>query len=293
MKARYWIAGCVALAVWLPLAAAAEEAFTVRDTDVFAGPSSEYPPIGQLPVNAAVELFGCLSDWSWCDVGFGPNRGWIYAGDIVVPYDNQRVAIIEYGPRIHVPLVTFSLTAYWDEHYRSRPWYGERQQWVSRVHIDANRGGPPPAGHERAASVAPAAQQPKPTRAAPAQAARQTERNAQPSETRQAQAAPASKQAQQQAQQQQQTRQAQAAPTSKQAQQQAQQQQTRRTQVAQSPKPEQVQQQAKAPPTERQASTRMAQGERQAQQPQRAQQAPKPEAAPKAPAKEEKPKEEH
>ncbi len=187
MKARYWIAACLALAVWLPLAAAAEEAFTVRDTDVFAGPSSEYPPIGQLPVNAGVEVFGCLADWSWCDVGFGADRGWIYAGDIVVPYDNQRVAIIEYGPRIHLPVVAFSLTAYWDEHYRGRPWYGERQQWMSRVHIDANRGGPPPAGHERAASVAPAAQQPMPTRAAPAQAARQSERNAQPAETRQAQ----------------------------------------------------------------------------------------------------------
>jgi uncharacterized protein YraI len=293
MKTRYWIAACLALAVWLPLAAAAEEAFTVRDTDVFAGPSSEYPPIGQLPLNAGVEVFGCLSDWSWCDVGFGPNRGWIYAGDIVVPYDNQRVAIIEYGPRIHVPVVTFSLTAYWDAHYRGRPWYGERQQWVSRVHIDANRGGPPPAGHERAASVAPAAQQPMPTRAAPAQAARQAERNAQPAETRQAQAARTSKQPQQQPNAQPaETRQAQAARTSKPAQQQ-QAQQTRRAQVAQSPKPEQSQQQAKAQPTERQASTHTAQGERQAQQPQRAQQAPKPEAAPKAQAKEEKPKEEH
>lgn len=270
MKARYWIAVWLALAVWLPLAAAAEEAFTVRDTDVFAGPSSEYPPIGQLPVNTGVEVFGCLSDWSWCDVGFGANRGWIYAGDIVVPYDSRRVAIIEYGPRIHLPVVTFSLTAYWDEHYRGRPWYGERQQWVSRVHIDGNRGGPPPAGHERAASVAPAAQQRMPTQAAPAQAARQAERNAQPAETRQAQATRTSKEAQQK----------------QQAQQQAQ-QPTRRAQVAQSPKPEQSQQQAKAQPTERPASTRVAQGERQAQQ------APKPEAAPKAQAKEEKPKEEH
>ena len=273
MKARYWIAACVAVAVWLPLAAAAEEAFTLRDTDVFAGPSSEYPPIGQLPVNADVQLFGCLSDWSWCDVGFGPNRGWIYAGDILVSYDNQRVAIIEYGPRIHLPVVTFSLMAYWDEHYRGRPWYGEREQWASRVHIDANRGAPPPAGHERAASAAPAVQQPSPTRAASAQVAKQHERNAQPAETRQAQAARTSKQAQQQPQQQA--------------------QQTRRTQVAQSPKPAQAQQKAKAQPAERQASTHVAQGEHPAQQPQAAKQAPKPEAAPKAQAKEEKPKDEH
>jgi uncharacterized protein YraI len=289
MKARYCMAACVALAAWLPLAAAAEEAFTARDTDVFAGPSSEYPPIGELPVNAGVEVFGCLSDWTWCDVGFGPNRGWIYAGDIVVPYDNQRVAIIEYGPRIHLTVVTFSLMAYWDEHYRSRPWYGDRQQWVSRVHIDANRGGPPPAGHERAASVAPPAAQPTPTQTAPAKTPKQAERKAQPTETGQAKAAP----------------------TSKQAQQQQAQQQTKRTPVAKSPKPEQSQQQAKTQPTERQASTHTAQGDRPAQQsqkapppqktqqpqkappPQKVQEAPKPEAAPKAQAKEEKPKEEH
>ena len=40
----------------LPLAAMAEEAYTLRDVDVFAGPSSEFPPVAQLPPGTQVQL---------------------------------------------------------------------------------------------------------------------------------------------------------------------------------------------------------------------------------------------
>src|SRR5262249_47244939 len=145
MKRIVW-ATCFAIAAAMPLAAAAEEAFTVQPVDVFAGPSSEFPPVAQLPPNYRVELFGCLGDWSWCDVGFAGDRGWIYAADLVIPYRGSRVTIIEYGPRIHLHIVSFSLMAYWDAHYRSRPFYRERTVWVSRVHIEPSHGGRPPSG---------------------------------------------------------------------------------------------------------------------------------------------------
>src|SRR5262249_35280250 len=116
MKRIVW-ATCFAIAAAMPLAAAAEEAFTVQPVDVFAGPSSEFPPVAQLPPTYRVELFGCLGDWSWCDVGFAGDRGWIYAADLVIPYRGSRVTIIEYGPRIHLHIVSFSLIAYWDAHY--------------------------------------------------------------------------------------------------------------------------------------------------------------------------------
>lgn len=153
-----------------PLAVAAQEAFTVRDVDVFAGPSSEYPPVAALPPGTPVRLAGCLSDWSWCDVFFANDRGWVYAGDLAYPYRSNRVVILEYGPRLALPVVTFSLDSYWSAHYHARPFFRERAQWVSRVHIQANRGGAPPQG--RTAQAAQPAQQAAPAQQPREQAAR-------------------------------------------------------------------------------------------------------------------------
>ena len=61
---KTYLAACLAIAVALPFSASAEQAFTASDVDVFAGPSSEFPPIAHLPPNTAVSVAGCLSDWS-------------------------------------------------------------------------------------------------------------------------------------------------------------------------------------------------------------------------------------
>lgn len=153
MSTRYWIAvGAIAAAI--PLNAVAEQAVTVRDTEVYAGPSSEFPSLAHLPPSVSVNVAGCLSDWSWCDVTFSNDRGWVYAADIAAIYESRPVVIIESGPRLHLPVVAFSLVTYWDQHYRSRPFYGERQQWMSRVDVAGGHGGKPPAGHERVAQRA-------------------------------------------------------------------------------------------------------------------------------------------
>jgi uncharacterized protein YraI len=159
-RACRWILFAVAMA--MPLWAAAQQAFTLRDVEVFAGPSSEYPPVATLPPNAGVRVAGCLSDWSWCDIIFSGFRGWVYAADLGYPYENQRVVIIEYGPRLSLPVVTFSLNTYWERHYRERPWYREREQWVTRVQVQPDRGGRPPAGRAAQAPRSPdAGQQPQ------------------------------------------------------------------------------------------------------------------------------------
>ena len=137
----------------MPAAALAEDAFTMQQTDIFAGPSSEFPPVASLPPNTEVGVAGCLSDWSWCDVTFANDRGWVWAGDLGYPYQNDRVAIIEYGPRLRLPVVTFSINTYWDAHYRSRPFFRERDVWVSRVHVEGSRGGQPPHGGTRVARL--------------------------------------------------------------------------------------------------------------------------------------------
>ena len=142
----------------MPAVAFAEDAFTLQQTDIFAGPSSEFPPIASLPPNTEVGVAGCLSDWSWCDVTFANDRGWVWAGDLGYPYQGNRVAIIEFGPRLHLPVVTFSINTYWDAHYRSRPFFRERDVWVSRVHVEGSHGGKAPHGGTRVAQPSGGAQ---------------------------------------------------------------------------------------------------------------------------------------
>ena len=118
----------------VPLAAEAARAYALGGTPIFAGPGNDFPVVAQLGSGVAVNVNGCVSDYTWCDVSFGPNRGWAYAGDLAYPYHHNRVPIVEYGPRLSLPIVTFSLGSYWDRHYRGRPFYGERRQWEQRWH---------------------------------------------------------------------------------------------------------------------------------------------------------------
>ncbi len=41
------------------------------------GPGAQYYPLMTLPPGAPVEIYGCLNDDSWCDVGYGNTRGWL------------------------------------------------------------------------------------------------------------------------------------------------------------------------------------------------------------------------
>lgn len=118
----------------LPLAASAAPAYVMSGTQIFAGPGNDYPMVAQLGPGINVNVNGCISDYSWCDVSFGGNRGWVYAGDLGYYYQHRRVPIAEYGPSLSLPIITFSLGNYWDRHYRSRPFYHERNDWERRWH---------------------------------------------------------------------------------------------------------------------------------------------------------------
>lgn len=113
----------------LPMAANAQRAYALAGADIFAGPGSDYPVVARVAPGVGLRINGCLGDYSWCDVSFGPNRGWAYAGDLGYAYQNSRVPVIEYGPRLALPVITFSLGNYWDHYYRGRPFYHERGTW--------------------------------------------------------------------------------------------------------------------------------------------------------------------
>ncbi|MES1982991.1 MAG: SH3 domain-containing protein [Pseudomonadota bacterium] len=128
----------------LPGVGAAQEAYTARPANVRAGPDRSYPLVAQLPAGAPLQMVGCLDDWSWCDViFFGGGRGWVYAPALSYSYQDDFVPLYTYAPSLGIPIIAFSLGTYWDQYYRGRPWYRNRNEWAGR-RIPHSRPGPPP-----------------------------------------------------------------------------------------------------------------------------------------------------
>ncbi len=112
-----------------PSLADAAPAYTNGGVNLRAGPGVEYPLVFTLQAGTALETYGCLSDWSWCDVSVDGYRGWVYGGYLSYTYDNQRVVVLDYGPRIGLPVISFSFGDYWNHYYRNRPFYRDRTRY--------------------------------------------------------------------------------------------------------------------------------------------------------------------
>lgn len=132
----------------IPMASYSQQpAYTSKDVNLRAGPSTDYPVVAILPANVSISVQGCLSDYRWCDVIAGPNRGWAYSGNIIYSYQGSNVPLLTFGPMIGIGIIGFSIGNYWDAHYRSSPWYPQRQHWIDRPRPALRPGGrrlPPP-----------------------------------------------------------------------------------------------------------------------------------------------------
>ena len=114
--------------------ASAHEAWTTRQTNVRAGPDQTYPVVGVLAAGYPVEVVGCVNDYSWCDVLFANDRGWVRSHRLQSVYQSRRVPLYDYRASFGLPIVTFSLLNYWDDHYRSHSWYHDRPRWQGAPH---------------------------------------------------------------------------------------------------------------------------------------------------------------
>ena len=144
------LAGAVGLLSVPGAAFAQSQAYTNSPVNLYAGPADDYPAVSQLPPGAPVTVMGCVSGYTWCDVAAPDLRGWVYAGSLSYPYQGNNVPILSYGTAIGLPIVSFSIGAYWGSYYRGRPWYNDQQRWAHHPPPPAGpppgRGGPPP-GH--------------------------------------------------------------------------------------------------------------------------------------------------
>jgi uncharacterized protein YraI len=121
----------IAVAVLLPLTAAAQEAQSTKWVNLRAGPARDYPLVASFGPGTPLAVQGCTQGFAWCDViGPGGVRGWIYAGNIAYPYQNSEVPVLTYGASIGFPIVTFAIGSYWGQYYRNRLWVGSQGRWA-------------------------------------------------------------------------------------------------------------------------------------------------------------------
>ncbi len=122
LKPLLSIAVLAAATIAAPAVASAAPARVTANVNLRAGPGTQYYPILVLPAGAPVNLYGCLRGYTWCDVSYGRERGWVSSRYLSTFYRGPA-----YRPRPYasVPFLTFNF-GYWDNHYAHRPWYQHR-----------------------------------------------------------------------------------------------------------------------------------------------------------------------
>jgi uncharacterized protein YraI len=91
-------AAAIALALGGASAVQAQQlALTVEQVNMRAGPDPSYPMVAVVPPGVYVTVQGCLSDYRWCDVSFGPDRGWVFAANLQYAYENRVVPLPSIG----------------------------------------------------------------------------------------------------------------------------------------------------------------------------------------------------
>ncbi len=125
---RLALAGALAAA---PLAASAQQVVTAgQELHLRAGPDMDYPLVAVLGPGIQVIVQGCLADYRWCDVSYGPTRGWVYGMNLQVPWQDHWEPLPAVAAVVGVGILAFVLHDYWRDHYRDRTWYRDRDRWV-------------------------------------------------------------------------------------------------------------------------------------------------------------------
>ncbi len=101
--------------------ASAAPGISTGNVNLRAGPGINYPLVGKIPARADLQVEGCLEGWSWCNVFWQGAYGWV-AGRFVAP-------VRGHDGRHSIPIATYDMRGYWDEHYQSMPFYHDRDKY--------------------------------------------------------------------------------------------------------------------------------------------------------------------
>ena len=133
-------AAALVVAAGLPgIASAASTAIATTNVNLRAGPSTEYPAVNIVQAGYSVRVYGCLSNRSWCDVSYGPQRGWMSSNYLAYVQNGRRYTGERVVGYIGAPTIGFEVGSYWDDHYRGRSFYRDRDRWDRRGGWDRPR----------------------------------------------------------------------------------------------------------------------------------------------------------
>ena len=113
-----------------PFAANAAVGYITDDVTLRAGPDTDFPRIDVLDEGTRVRVMGCIDGFEWCDVIAHGERGWVSGDYLELAYEGRNVYLYDYGPRLGIPIISFSLGSYWGNHYRHYPWYDRRDYYA-------------------------------------------------------------------------------------------------------------------------------------------------------------------
>ncbi len=122
------VSGSLLAAIAAPHAAEAQSrAVVTTDLNMRAGPGTQFPVVDVLARGRTVTVNGCVRNLTWCDVTTRRDRGWVSARYLAE--ERHRRPIVELGPSVGMPIITFQFGDYWDRHYSGRAFYRDRDRW--------------------------------------------------------------------------------------------------------------------------------------------------------------------
>lgn len=112
--------------------ARADDALVVTALNMRSGPHSSLPVVTTLRRNERVELLGCVQNYEWCEVRTSADDyGWVSSYYLRGLRGNNSYALIDdYGrPYSQTTIIIYRPRQYWDDHYRNRDFYRDRDRW--------------------------------------------------------------------------------------------------------------------------------------------------------------------
>lgn len=170
MKLGRLIAAVAAIVTMGTAAAHAAPGYVTANVNLRTGPDIDFPRVAVIPEGEPIEIRGCLRDESWCDVRWGPDRGWVYSEYLSFDYRGEMVPLPDVGLSVFsIPVIAFIASDYWGRYYVGRPWYNDRARWYAfrprpRVGWHTPPPGPRKRGWWRSGYVAPKGMRPPPDR---------------------------------------------------------------------------------------------------------------------------------